>query len=225
MLRNLSSFELWESVSGSEHPTELSAALNLACLQSYGRQEKVLVNRFGGLSQEVMSYIPLEYRDVVLQDLYQMLRLTPVESFHSALYRFYEAHFKICSQMLSDGKSKRITILVMAMAPAQIQKFEKADWHSLAKGMNEKDLPTRSKSCTKLLECFKHEMNKRDDTSQSPAAKEKKSKALKKGNGNSLSSSTPNTKRTSISKDSRTSSARNKKRKQNKHEDKSEWGS
>ena len=130
VMRNSRSVEFWQCVSGSQHPAYELPQLHLACLQNYGKVETVLVDRLCGLSSEFVSLIPLCFRDVLLQDLYQLTKAAPVEPVHQSLHKLYHCHFGRCSRHLQMAGSKPSPLL-MLMSPGDLERFIGVNWSAL----------------------------------------------------------------------------------------------
>ena len=157
VVRNASSVKFWRHVSGSEHPAYESLQLRYLCLQNYGKHETVLADRPCGLPLSVMSFIPIDHRDEVLQDLYQVTKATMVEPFHQSLYKLYLEHFKRCSEELGKAHYPSSPLL-MAMTQEVLDKFKQVEWSAIWDKKEGHDWPKEDSSdfMDKCMECFEH---------------------------------------------------------------------
>jgi hypothetical protein len=100
--RNESSHDLWRIFCRCPLPWEESGQLAILAKQTYNNKDIVLVNSLVGLDVNVTTMILASHRDIVLQDLWQLMKGVPAEPYHWILSRFLTRLYGNWSKRVKD---------------------------------------------------------------------------------------------------------------------------
>ena len=119
--RNESSHDLWRIFCRCPLPWEESGQLAILAKQTYNDKDIVLVNSLVGLDVNVTTMIPASHRDIVLRDLWQLMKGVPAEPYHWILSRFLTR--------LYGNRSKRVkdeNLFMMLQSSLNLQSLQES---------------------------------------------------------------------------------------------------